>query len=450
MEQQKSSDRLLGTDSSNRNKNYNTVHLPRIGMRIVKSAIGVFICFLIDMLRGGSGIVFYSQLAVLWCIRDYISETIRFAVQRTIGTILGALWGLVIIVGRQRILTKIGVLPSGVSDFVNSDVIISLITSLSIVLILYITVLLKQKQASYFSCVVFLSIVVNHAMDINPYMFVWNRFLDTMIGIIVGVCLNCVTIHTHSKSDKLFVSGLDDTLLAPGGYISDYSRVELNRMIDRGVSFTVSTIRTPASLMEPLRGIKLKLPVIAMDGAALYDMENNSFEKVYIIDSMHSLKVMDYLDRRSIAYFANVVIEDVLLIYYMETENTDYNDLMAIMKKSPYRNYILRRVPKDEDVVYFTIIDKVDVIDELYEEMRTDAVFDKLKLVVEKCREIEQCALLKIYSHNASKENMLHYLKSKLGVSDIVTFGTIKGKYTYCIEAGDFNRVVKLMKRSTL
>ncbi len=446
MEQQKSLDRLLRTGSSNKY----TVRLPRIGMRIIKSAMGVFICFLIDMLRGGSGIVFYSQLAVLWCIRDYVSETIRFALQRTIGTILGALWGLVIIITRQRILSGGSALPAGVVGLVNSDIGMGLIISLSIVFILYITVLLKQKQASYFSCVVFLSIVVNHATDINPYMFVWNRFLDTMIGIIVGVCLNCVTIHTHSKSDKLFVSGLDDTLLAPGGYISDYSRVELNRMIDRGVRFTVSTIRTPASIMEPLRGIKLKLPVITMDGAALYDMENNSFEKVYIIDSAHSLRVMDYLDRRGIPYFANVVIEDVLLIYYMESNNADYNELMQIMKKSPYRNYICRRVPEDEDVVYFTIIDKKEVVDALYEEMRTDVVFDKLKLVVETCREIEQCALLKIYSHNASKENMLHYLKETQETSDIVTFGTIKGKYTYCIDAGDFNRVVKLMKRTTL
>ena len=52
--------------------------------------------------------------------------------------------------------------------------------------ILYTTVLLKKKNASYFSTVVFLSIVVNHIGDQNPLLFVFNRVLDTMIGIVLA------------------------------------------------------------------------------------------------------------------------------------------------------------------------------------------------------------------------------------------------------------------------
>ena len=39
----------------------------------------------------------------------------------------------------------------------------ALLVSVMIVIVLYTIVLIKRKQASYFSCVVFLSIVVNHA-----------------------------------------------------------------------------------------------------------------------------------------------------------------------------------------------------------------------------------------------------------------------------------------------
>lgn len=56
-----------------------------------------------------------------------------------------------------------------------------------IVVVLYTTVVMKKKQASYFSCVLFLSIVVNYITDVNPYLFVWDRFLDTLIGILIGV-----------------------------------------------------------------------------------------------------------------------------------------------------------------------------------------------------------------------------------------------------------------------
>ena len=132
---------------------------------------------------------------------------------------------------------------------------------------------MNKKQASYFSCVVFLSVVVNHISDTNPYLFVWNRFLDTMIGIVLGIIVNTFSLPRKKHPEILFVSGLDDTLLSKNNNISDYERVELNRMLDDGLTFTLSTIRTPASLIEPMHDIRLKLPVIVMDGAALFNLK---------------------------------------------------------------------------------------------------------------------------------------------------------------------------------
>ena len=60
-------------------------------------------------------------------------------------------------------------------DVLKSQILDSAIISLMIIVVLYTTVLIKKKQASYFSCVVFLSIVVNHVADANPYLFVWNH-----------------------------------------------------------------------------------------------------------------------------------------------------------------------------------------------------------------------------------------------------------------------------------
>ena len=85
----------------NHMKHLSQANFPRIGLRIIKSGIAIFICFLIDIFRGGSGIVFYSQLAALWCIRDYVYETKQFALQRTIGTVIGAVYGLLFIVLNQ-------------------------------------------------------------------------------------------------------------------------------------------------------------------------------------------------------------------------------------------------------------------------------------------------------------------------------------------------------------
>lgn len=47
---------------------------------------------------------------------------------------------------------------------------------------------------------VFLSIVVNHISDSNPYLFVWNRFLDIMIGDVVYFML----IDDKEKMQRIY------------------------------------------------------------------------------------------------------------------------------------------------------------------------------------------------------------------------------------------------------
>lgn len=170
----------------------NEFQFPHIGMRIIKSALGALICFAIFFLRGKHGTPFYSVLAVLWCIQNKTENTLGNAIQRTIGTFIGAVYGLI------YILIKLHIIDFG-DDFIHYICI-----SLVLIPIIYTTVVINQKKASYFSCVVFLSIVVNHLMDENPYLFVLNRSLDTLIGIFVGLVLNLDLIYSnlHSEVNK--------------------------------------------------------------------------------------------------------------------------------------------------------------------------------------------------------------------------------------------------------
>ena len=101
-------------------------------------------------------------------------EEVGLALQRFLGTLIGAAYGLLYLLLFPKI-----------SELWNAAVVTGLVG-----VVLYTTVLIKRKQASYFSCVVFLSIAVNHAKDLNPYLFVWNRCLDTIIGILIGVAVN--------------------------------------------------------------------------------------------------------------------------------------------------------------------------------------------------------------------------------------------------------------------
>lgn len=424
--------------------------LPRVGLRIMKSAAAVFLCYIVALLRGDSGIVFYSQLAALWCMQDYVKESKQKAYQRTIGTVIGALYGLVVLVvfaAADTLPPMEGLFSSMKGLLYSMELLRCAVISAMIVVVLYTTVLLNKKQASYFSCVVFLSIVVNHMSDANPYLFVWNRFLDTMIGIVIGVAVNSLRLPRERRKNILFLSGLDDTLLNEKANLSGYSRVELNRMIDDGALFTISTMRTPASLMEPLKDIRLKLPVIVMDGAALYDINEKMYVRSYVISHRHAEEIIQFLREQGMHWFTNVIIDDMLVIYYQETEDEMYNQLIAKLRRSPYRNYVKRELPEGEEVVYFMLLDKKERMDALYRAMDQAGFLKGLKVLKYDSTDYPGYAYIKIYNHNAVKQNMIDYLQQNLHADKVITFGSIEGKYTYTIAPGDSNQVVKTMKK---
>lgn len=408
--------------------------LPPIGMRIVKSAIAILLCYLVSFLRGNSGIVFYSQLAALWCIQVYVENSRKNASQRLIGTVIGALYGLLYLLMRNW--------SGGIGKVLDAFCI-----SAFIVVILYTTVLIQKKQASYFSCVVFLSIVVNHVTDVNPYLFVWNRFLDTVIGIIIGVGVNLMSLPRDRRKDVLFLSGLDDTLLSKKDNMSDYSRIELNRMLDDGMNFTIVTMRTPASLMTPLRDIRLKLPVIAMDGAVLFDIYEKRYLKVYIISQDKSSQIRSLIRREGLTCFTNVVIDDMLVIYYDKSEDEVHNNLIRELRRSPYRNYVDRPYPEDEDVVYFMLLHPTEVIEAFYKKLEDAGITKELKVLKYASDDYPGYAYIKIYNRNATKENMIQYLQKMTGLSQIVTFGTIPGRYDVVVRPGDTNKVVNQLRK---
>ena len=406
-------------------------------MRIIKSAAAVFLCFLFYHFFRKDGIVFYSQLAALWCMQPLRENSMSKALQRTVGTAIGAVLGLVVLLIDKNILIPCSIGHLGYSFLVSA----------AIILVLYITLLLNQKNASYFSCVVFLSIVVVHLGDKNPYLFVAARVMDTMIGLAIGMLVNEIGIPRKRKKDILFISGMDDTLLSSDQQLSDYSRVELNRMLSEGVQFTVSTIRTPASLMEPLRGINLKLPVIAMDGAVMYDLRTYEYIHAYVLSRNMAEKIREFLDGFSINYFMNMLMDNILVIQYKELLNPAEKDIYDKLRTSPYRNYTDKELFPDAECVYFMLIEKREKAAEICEELKNQDYFSMLRVNTYDSIDYPGYAYIKIYNKNATREHMIHYLQQETGLTKTVTFGSIEGKYDIVIDGYNNNQVVKTLKK---
>lgn len=415
-------------------------HPPKVGQRIVRSVIAIEICFCIYFLRGKQGIPFYSALAVLQCIQPYQESTKKMAKKRIIGTFVGAFWGLVMI------LIQFYGFHGRLQGTFASYILIGFATGI----VIYSTILLKCKETAYFSCVVFLSITVMHLADENPFLFVLNRVLDTLIGVGIAIGMNAAHIPRKKQNNILFVSGIDDTILDSTYQLSPYCKVELNRMIDMGACFTVSTIRTPASVREAMSGIRLKYPVIAMDGAVLYDMNENSYLLKYQISSGQAKNMISFLEKEEFRYFTNVIIDDLLIIYYRNLVNEAEKGIYYTRKKSPYRNYVQTVDPVYDNVVYFLLIDKKEKVDRLYEKMIQQTWIGEFRIVMADSMNYPGYAHIKIYHKDATRENMLRNLQALLNIDKTVTFGSIEGKYDVVIQDTDRDTMVKELKKRFL
>ena len=397
------------------------VHVPHIGMRIIKSALGVLICFAIYFMRGKQGAPFYSALAVLWCIQNQTKNTVQNALQRTVGTGIGAAYGLIYILIKQRV-------PQLGDSFLHYCII-----SIALIPIIYTTVVIKQKKASYFSCVVFLSIVVNHLMDENPYIFVANRSLDTLIGIFVGLVLNSVCIHGEYNRDTLFIADVDRAMDGLSTGITPFGQIMIKNMLEKGMLLTFMTLRTPAGFLEGMPDIKPKLPIIAMDGAILYDIKENRYPKVYVISAEHACNIESFIRSRGFNIFTTIILEDVLIIYYDELKNTAEIDIYEKMHKSPYRNYLNKERPKDHPVVYMMCVDETRKIEQLVEDIKRSDIYEELKILSYPSDDYKGYSYIKIYSKNASVQNMTDYLRNMTGAEETLTFGdNDRNKTDYC------------------
>lgn len=163
-------------------------NLPKPGLRILKSALAVFLCFLTDALRG-SGVPFYSAIAAILCMQPDVHGSFRVGLNRVVGTLAGGVYGM----GTLCLLRTF--LPAG------HGLLQYAVISAALVPLMYLTVLLKKTSATYITCVVFLSVTVSHGLDLLPYAFALNRILDTLIGIFISLFINWLPFLRNRQAD---------------------------------------------------------------------------------------------------------------------------------------------------------------------------------------------------------------------------------------------------------
>lgn len=155
------------------------LEIPSIGLRNIKTAAAVLICMaILRMFKNYSP--FYACIAAVITMQNSMNNTIKAGFNRMVGTLIGAAVGaaLTSIYAHSLILTSIG-----------------------IVIVIFLTNLFKRSGSSSIACIVYLAIMVN-IKDTTPLQYSTFRVLETFLGIIVAVCINLSIAHPDKRKKE--------------------------------------------------------------------------------------------------------------------------------------------------------------------------------------------------------------------------------------------------------
>lgn len=410
-------------------------HIPGPGQRIIRSVVAVWLCFAVYFLRGRGGVPFFSAIAVLQSIQPYTRDMWKIARDKIIGTLIGSLWGLLLLL-LENVLVE-----GGIPDELPHFFLVGLFTGI----VIYFTVLFRLRDVSYFSAVIFLTVVVMHNADALPYQYVFDRTLDTMIGLAIGEVVNRIQLPRRKNTDVLYASGIGEFVLGTENTLTPYAKVELNRLIEDGAKFTIATVQTQATVRELVPGLDLRYPIVTMNGAALYDTKTLEYLRTKPMTDGDAERIIRWLRAEKLPFFSNSIEENLLVIHYTRLPNEAMRKIYEGKRRSPYRNYLKSPVERYENIVYLLVVDTDEAIDAGYQKLMAQPWSDAY-LVNREATEFEGYSCLKIYDAGVSKRAMLKELAAMLGAKEVVTFGCTPEQYNVTIPNGDRNLMVKELR----
>ena len=164
-----------------------TRKIPRIGMRNIKTAVAVMICYIIFIpVRGmgpadvGSGLdlvgPFYACIAAVICMQSSVEHSLRQGISRIISTLVGGI---------------VGLLALSVSMAAHSELFTILMLGACMVFIIWLCNLVGWPAACSTGCIVCCAVILSHS-GAERYFYTLARTGETIVGILVSIAVNRV------------------------------------------------------------------------------------------------------------------------------------------------------------------------------------------------------------------------------------------------------------------
>ena len=222
---------------------------------------------------------------------------------------------------------------------------------------------------------------------------------------------------------KLYMSDLDGTLLNQAAEISYYTETQLNKMIDRGLAFTVATARTAATVKSLLKNIHIRLPVILMNGVCIFDLQKDQYVSAAYIEQDARKNLVEIVRRFGLEGFYYTIEDNKLQTLYEKATSSQAQSFMAERINKFGKVFTQVRdagICRDSGLVYYSISGQEDKLKPAWRAFKEDKRFN-----IEYYRDIyhHHHWYLEVSASSASKYKASRYIKEQFGYSELISFG---------------------------
>ena len=380
-------------------------HTPHIGQRIIKTSLAVLICLLISYLRGYSGAKMSaeSMITAIICLQPYVSDTKSFAVSRLAGTLIGAVLGLLFLLFFAFFPSLVVIMP-----------LLYTLMAVGVLLSLYTCVLLRKPDTASLAAIVFLCIVINFPDIERPLYQAYLRIIDTFIGTLVAVGINLFRLPRRKVPGQVFFLKASDLVADRFSSISSSILFQLNYLYEDGAQICITSEHAPAFFASQMSNTRLNTPMIVMDGAAIYDVNENRYLHVEFLSKMDAKHLIQSLQTRTKSLNIYNIHHNNTFVFHMGEITDAERQIYESLRRSPYRSYLEGENYHLDEIVAVKIVDSDKAILDLHANLHTALSKEKYRMVIRPQAGIPGVSGLYIYSAHATmaraQQHLLHLL----------------------------------------
>ena len=374
---------------------------------------------------------FFAGIAVCYAMGSSVTQSKASAKLRSIGSIIGGYFGVVIVL-------LIEFLDNNIIHTVNGSfhyyILLYTIVVIGLIPLMKIIQATKTGYAGFIACLTYLSVTIsirNGGMD--AFLFGTNRILSTIIGVLLSLYVNTFPHFKVKNNNILFLIRVKDGL-SIDGIIDPANLNRINDLNHEDIKLTYVTNKSNQALQDIFKPVQLVKPFIVIGGSAIYDPVKNEYDLIRYIDKETSNKVQEIFNKYNFNSFKFVFNENLLTCYYDELNN-EVNRLYFERNKKNKTNLVKAKVPTDLNISSYVIIDENEKIQEIKKELE---LIPSVELVLSTFKLPEKTyTTLSVIPVNSFK-NKVDELKKMYNVNYVIALvGNRKDKSL--IECADFS-----------